>query len=237
MRICMFHPLDHPLERGWVGRVEGDRVIQLAAQTLQSLFTGGGSAREHAEYPLAEVRLLAPVLHPPAVRIFEDRTGFAFANPAAIVGPGAAVLTRHGVQSNSPSQGRLTLLARVAGVIGADGAVAGFTAFADWCDLARAAPKDRDFALGLGPVVVTPDEFDPGGREAIVRVGGVERARGGFDDFDWDTARDLAADRTRLYPGDLLVGPPLGAVDGIASGEVVELEVPVIGVLEQVVSG
>ena len=47
----MFHPLDHPLERGWVGRIEGERVIHLAAQTLQSFFTGGGTAREHAEYP------------------------------------------------------------------------------------------------------------------------------------------------------------------------------------------
>ena len=53
MRLCMFHPAGHPLERGWVGWVDGDRVVQLAAQTLQSFFTGGGTAREHAEYPLA----------------------------------------------------------------------------------------------------------------------------------------------------------------------------------------
>ena len=62
MRLCMFHPLDHPLERGWVGRIDGDQVVHLAAQTLQSFLTGGGSAREHAVYPLAEVRLLSPVL-------------------------------------------------------------------------------------------------------------------------------------------------------------------------------
>ena len=127
----MFHPLDHPLERGWVGRVDGEHVIQLAAQTLQSLFTGGGSAREHAVYPLAGVRLLAPVLHPPAVRIFEDQTTFAFANPAAIVGPGADVRTSREARTDSLLQ-ELTLLARVAGVVGADSAVAGFTIFADW---------------------------------------------------------------------------------------------------------
>ena len=72
MRLCMFHPVGHPLERGWVGRVDGDRVVQLAAQTLQSFFSGGGSAREHAEYPLGEVVLLAPVLHPPSVRLFDE---------------------------------------------------------------------------------------------------------------------------------------------------------------------
>jgi len=231
VQLCMFHPLDHPMERGWVGRIDGDRVIQLAAQTLQSLFTGGGKAREHAEYPLAEVRLLAPVLHPPAIRVFEDQTTFAFANPAAIVGPGADVLTRREVP------GGLTILARVAGVIGADDAVAGFTALVDWRDPARAAPKDRDFALGLGPVVVTPDELDTAGLEVIVRVDESERARATSNEFDWRAARDLAAKGTRLYPGDLLVGPALAAVHGISPGSFVELEVPGIGVLDQVVSG
>ena len=69
----MFHPVGHPMERGWVGRVEDDRVVQLAAQTLQSFFTGGGAAREHAEYPLADVQLLAPVLHPPSIRVFDEQ--------------------------------------------------------------------------------------------------------------------------------------------------------------------
>jgi hypothetical protein len=31
----MFHPVGHYLERGWVGRIDGDRVTHLAAQTLQ----------------------------------------------------------------------------------------------------------------------------------------------------------------------------------------------------------
>jgi len=65
----MFTPLAREV-RGWPGRIEGDRVIQLAAQTLISFFTGGGQAREHAEFPLDEVRLLAPVRHPPSVRDF-----------------------------------------------------------------------------------------------------------------------------------------------------------------------
>ena len=41
----MFHPAGMPLERGWVGRIEGDEVVHLASQTLQHLFTGGGTAR------------------------------------------------------------------------------------------------------------------------------------------------------------------------------------------------
>ena len=86
MRLCMFHPSDHPLERGWVGRVDGDRVLHLAAQTLQSFFLGGSGAREHAEYALADVTLLVPVQHPPTVRIFAAQEVFLFANAAAVVG-------------------------------------------------------------------------------------------------------------------------------------------------------
>src|SRR2546423_1720965 len=104
----MFTPIADEV-RGWPGRIEGDRVIQLAAQTLQSFFTGGGQAREHAEYPFEDVLLRAPVLHPPAVRDFYsfeqhvraaralrglevppewyEQPVFYFSNPAAIYGP------------------------------------------------------------------------------------------------------------------------------------------------------
>ena len=204
MRLCMFHPVGHPLERGWVGRVDGDRVIQLAAQTLQSFFSGGGTAREHAEYPLAEVRLLAPVLHPPSVRLFDDQDSFTFANPAAIVGPGALV----GVPRST-----LTVHRRLAAVIGAEGAIGGFTILAEWRTRGIGPPKDRDFALGLGPVVVTPDEVSlPTG-------------------FDWAAAVAFAARHTLLYPGDVLAGPasePRLVEDGH-----VGIEIEGVGTLEQ----
>ena len=109
MKLCMFSPKGMELERGWPGRIDGDEVVQLAAQTLQAFFSGGGTAREHARYPLAEVELRPPVLHPPSVRDFyafeqhvrtaRERRGlevppewyempvFYFSNPAAIFGP------------------------------------------------------------------------------------------------------------------------------------------------------
>jgi hypothetical protein len=197
------------MERGWVGRVDGDSVVHLAAQTLQSFFTGGGSAREHAEYPLADVFLLAPVLHPPSVRVFEDDGSFAFANPAAVVGPGAEIALRD----------RLSVLRRPAAVIGAGGLIGGLTILAEWRAAARRPPKDRDFALGLGPVVVTTDEcpVEPHG-------------------FDWTAALALAGSGTVLYPGDVLAGPALEQLD-VGAGEVVSLGIEGIGVLEQKVSG
>src|SRR5919201_832657 len=109
MKLCMFTPKELALARGWPGRIYGDRVVQLAAQTLHAFFSGGGCAREHAEYLLEDVQLLAPVRNPPSVRDFyafeqhvrtaRARRGlevppewyeipvFYFSNPAAIYGP------------------------------------------------------------------------------------------------------------------------------------------------------
>lgn len=226
MRLCMFHPIGHPMERGWVGRVDGDHVVQLAAQTLQSFFTGGGAAREHAEYPLDEVQLLAPILHPPSVRVFDEQDGCAFANPAAIVGPGATIPCDDRLQG-------LSLRPRIAGIVGAQGTLAAFTVMAEWRDPRRAAPKDRDFALGLGPVAVTSDAFEPDNRTVVVRVDGAERAAAAFTGFDWQAAVSLAAEGTKLYPGDLVVGPGAAEVAGLAPGSLVEIDVDGIGVLAQ----
>src|SRR5438105_10311882 len=132
----MFTLADRQLERGWPGLLEGDRVIQLAAQTLQSFFTGGGTARHHAEYPLADVQLRAPVLHPPSVRdfyAFEQHVKsaraarglevppewyelpvFYFSNPAAIFGPDDVIPYPEGTEE-------LDYELEVAAVIGAQG--------------------------------------------------------------------------------------------------------------------
>ena len=212
------------MERGWVGRVDGDHVVQLAAQTLESFFTGGGTAREHAVYRLDAVRLLAPVLHPPSIRVFEDASSFSFANPAAVVGPEAAI----------PAQGPLSVLPRTAAVIGLEGAIGGFTVFGEWRLPAAPPPKDRDFALALGPVVVTRDATAAEG-PLRVRVDGDPRLDTSLDSFDWSAARDLAAEGTRLRPGDLIAGPAAGIVDTVTVGSVVEIDVESIGTLRQVV--
>ena len=121
--------------------------------------------------------LLAPVLHPPSVRLFESQTSFSFANPAAVVGPGSLVI--------GPTP-ELDVLPRLAAVIGSNGAVGGYTPFAEWRARSLEPPKDRDFALGLGPVVVTPDEVSlPTG-------------------FDWDAAVALLPGTPSSYPGDVL---------------------------------
>ena len=270
MKLCMFTPRELALERGWPGRIDGDEVVQLAAQTLQSFFASGGSAREHARYPLADVRLLAPVLNPPTVRDFfafeehvrnarraaagrevppewYEQPVFYFSNPAAIFGPDDEIPYPDGSQE-------LDYELEVAAIVGGDGRIAGFTVMNDWSarDLQRAEmrvglgpAKGKDFATSLGPVVVTPDEFDGAAATMTARVNGEERSRGELADMHhpWEALVAHAARNTRLRPGDVLGSGTVGTGcilehgDGrwLQRGDVVELEVDGIGVLRNVV--
>jgi fumarylacetoacetate (FAA) hydrolase len=266
----MFTPRELALERGWPGRVEGDRVIQLAAQTLQSFFTGGGEAREHAEYALADVDLRPPVLFPPSVRDFmafeqhvvnaRRQRGstvpkewyefpvFYFSNPAEIYATEQEIPYPEGTAE-------LDYELECAAVIGADGAIGGFTILNDWSarDLQRAEmrvglgpAKGKDFATSLGPVLVTPDEFDGSSGEMIARVNGEERSRGNLRDlhYGWEALLAQAARNTRLRPGDVIGSGTVGSGcilehgDGrwLQRGDVVELEIEGIGVLRNTVA-
>jgi fumarylacetoacetate (FAA) hydrolase len=235
----MFSPKGADLERGWPGRVDGDRVVQLAAQTLEAFFTGGGGAREHAEYPLAEVDLRPPVLNPKAVRVFSAETDgtpfFSFRNTGPVFGDRDEVPYPAGTAELDVGPG-------VAAVIGADGAIAGLTLANDWTarDLERAErasgfgpSKSKDFALSLGPVLVTPEELD-GPLEVVARVGGVERGRVVLAPRWGELARH-AARNTELRAGELLVCS--GPSDGpwLQRGDRVELELAGVGVLHSAV--
>jgi fumarylacetoacetate (FAA) hydrolase len=234
----MFSPLDRDLPRGWPGRIEGDRVIQLAAQTLSAFFTGGGQAREHAEYRLDDVRLLAPVQRPPSIRDFyafeehvrraRDLRGagappeawyeipvFYFSNPAAVFGPDADIPYPDGSR-------QLDYELELAAVIGVDEEIAGFTIMNDWSarDLQRnemsvglGPSKGKDFATSLGPVLVTVDEFAGLNAEMVARVNGEERSRGNASAMhhSWEAIRSHARRNTRLLPGDILGSGTVGS--------------------------
>ena len=265
----MFRPKGTDLIRGWPGRIEGDHVIQLAAQTLESYFTGGGKAREHADYQLDAIELLPPVLRPPSVRdfyTFEQHVKtaraarglevpeewyripvFYFSNPEVIFGPEDEIPYPVGTEE-------LDYELEVAAVIGADGAIGGFTVMNDWSarDLQRAEmkvglgpSKGKDFATSLGPIVVTPDEFDGASATMVARVNGEERSRGELADMyhSWPAIVDHAARNTVLHAGDILGSGTVGTgcilehgdARWLQPGDVVELEVEGIGTLRNTV--
>ena len=269
MKLCLFTPHDREL-RGWVGAVEGDRVVHLAAQSLASFFSGGGSAREHDEYALEDVRLLAPVQRPPSVRdayAFEEHVRnawaiagrgevpaewyevpvFYFSNPAAIYGPDDEIPYPVGSE-------QLDYELEVAVVIGAEGAIGGFTIMNDWSarDLQRqemkvglGPAKGKDFATSLVPVVVTPDELGDLRLEMVARVNGEERSRGNLGDMyhSWEAILARAAVNTRLLPGDVIGSGTVGTGcilehgdnRWLEPGDLVELEVEGIGVLRNAI--
>jgi len=101
------------------------------------------------------------------------------------------------------------VLVRPAAVVGHPAQVGGFTILGELRAQGVEPPKDRDFALFLGPVVVTPDEAELPG-------------------LDWEAALAHAAANTVLRAGDVVAAPPLQrsrlgsgtfelALDGIGS--------------------
>ncbi|MBI5284098.1 MAG: fumarylacetoacetate hydrolase family protein [Chloroflexi bacterium] len=105
--------------------------------------------------------------------------------------------------------------------------------------------KGLDGFCPLGPVMVTADEIgDPHALDIGLRVNGVEKQRSNTRHLIFSIPRliaDLSAGMT-LYPGDiLLTGTPSGVGIGrtppefLKPGDVVEAEIPAIGVLRNTV--
>ena len=106
--------------------------------------------------------------------------------------------------------------------------------------------KGKDFATSIGPVVVTPDEFDGSEGEMVARVNGEERSRGNLRDC---TGRGSGSSSRRRgtrgsAPGDVIGSGTVGTGcilehgDGrwLQPGDVVELDVEGIGVLRNTVA-
>jgi fumarylacetoacetate (FAA) hydrolase len=218
-----------------VGRLEGDSVVELAAPDMRAWLAGEGRRDADADpRPLAGVTLRAPVPEPPSVRDFFSFEGhvatgwrlrggeippawyeipiFYFSNPASIHGPGQPV-------RRPAATSRLDFELEIAAVLGARGGIAGFTLLNDWSarDLQRqemtvglGPAKGKDFAISLGPWLVTPDELPyEDGRlrlEASVTLNGEQltRSSAGEQHWSWPELVEHAGRDTRLRPGDVL---------------------------------
>ena len=261
---------------GGVGALRDDHVHRLAAPDMLAWLRGEGTEETGERFPVADVELLAPVPEPPSVRdffAFEEHvaTGwrlrggeippawfevpvFYFSNPASIHGPGEPVRRPAATQL-------LDFELEIAAVLGAGGKIAGFTLFNDWSarDVQRhemtvglGPAKGKDFAISLGPWLVTPDELPMrDGRLAVMAtasVNGTELTRSDAAEmhWSWDELVAHAARDTRLRPGDVIgsgtlnrgclleLGPRAGG-DGVERflepGDVVELAAEGLGVL------
>lgn len=271
MRLCTFRTAGGPpegwpgrVDGDRIIRLDAPDLISVLAQRGQ-VADGAALPGAPATLPAAGVELLAPVPRPPSVRDFfafeqhiataranrgaevpaewYEFPAFYFTNPAAVYGPRAEI-------SYPAGTAMLDYELEVAAVIGADGQIGGFTIMNDWSarDIQRkemrvglGPAKAKDFATSLGPVLVTPDEFD--GTQAVMtaRVNGEERSRGDLADlhYSWADILAQAARNTVLRPGDVIGSGTVGTGcilehdDGrwLVPGDTVELEVAGIGVL------
>jgi fumarylacetoacetate (FAA) hydrolase len=106
--------------------------------------------------------------------------------------------------------------------------------------------KGKDFATSLGPILVTPDEFDGTSGAMTARVNGEERSRGELGGMfhKWGALLAQAARNTKLVAGDVIGSGTVGTGcilehgDGrwLQRGDVVELEIEGIGVLRNTVT-
>ncbi|MGH7897782.1 MAG: fumarylacetoacetate hydrolase family protein [Candidatus Binatia bacterium] len=154
-----------------------------------------------------------------------EKPVFYFSNPAALVGDGDVVR----VPGNCR---RMDYELEVAAVVGREGIdldpadaekhIAGYTILNDWSardvqadEMARAPigpAKGKDFANGLGPFLVTPDELEDARKDKgfdlamAATVNGREYSRGNWSSVYWSFGEMLAyASRyTKLVPGDLI---------------------------------
>lgn len=229
------------------GIVEGDRLRPLTG----SPFSGGKSAGRPR--PLAEVRLLAPA--EPA-RVFALAWNYGdhldgreapkepqvfLKLPSCVIAPQDAIVL-------PPGAGRVDEEAELVAVVGkpcrsvtpgeAAGCVFGYTCGNDvsarvWQknDLQWWRAKASDTFAPLGPFLVT--DLEPSGLTVIGRVNGREVQRCSPRDLFFDVPNLVSwiSRSIALGPGDLIFTGTSGTPAEIRDGDVVDVEIPGIGVL------
>ena len=231
------------------GVVEGDSVRLLQGTFFEEPVPTG------EEVPLADVRLLAPVIPSKIVAVARNNPAHAaelgndvpthpmlFFKPAtSVIGPEDPIPLPEGSE-------RIDHEGELAAVIGrlcrrvteaeAPKYVLGYTCAndvtaRDWqkADGQWARAKGSDGFCPLGPWIET--ELDASDTAVVARVNGEERQRGRTSDFVFSPAELISfiSRSISLLPGDVvLTGTPSG-VGPLAAGDRVEIEVERIGVL------
>lgn len=248
MRIVRY--ADPEIRYGILGR--DGTISQLAGSPFESLVPNGRVAR------LDQVRLLAPVVphniygaglnyvgHAREVNLPLPPVPLLFMKPAsAVIGPDEPIVY--------PREGEnVHYEAEVAVVIGKGGRripeakarehILGYTCGNDVSErvIQAAEMKQGCLVIGkgfdsfnpLGPAIET--DLDPADIDIIARVNGVERQRSNTSDLVYSITRLVSylSDAITLQAGDVIMtGTPSG-VGPMRPGDVVEIEIPQVGIL------
>jgi 2-keto-4-pentenoate hydratase/2-oxohepta-3-ene-1,7-dioic acid hydratase in catechol pathway len=245
------------------GEVRGDAVVAFAdrATVLDRLASGDRTPAAGATYPLADVRLLAPVPRPRAI----FGIGLNYARHAAETGqqlPEAPIVFMKLPSSSTapnddvavpPVIRRLDYEGELAVVMGAGGAVAGY-AVADDVSARDLQKRERqwtrakgfDNSCPWGPWITTADEVaDPHALTLRTWVNGELRQDSSTADLIFGVPQLVAfiAEAITLEPGDLiLTGTPSGvgqALDPprfLAAGDRVRIAIEGLGEIEHAIA-
>ena len=167
--------------------------------------------------------LLTPVLHPPAIRVFDDQRYFCFANPAAILGPAPTSSTVAGARTRlacAPSATGCRHRGRGGDRQGSRSPRTGADPELPAAEGSRLRARARPSRRHAGRARSGRAGGDRQGRRGGASAGSLRGLRLG-------SARErMQPTGRRCAPGDLLAGPALERRrDGLEPGSAVELEV------------
>jgi acylpyruvate hydrolase len=261
LRLATFKApeVDEPL----AGEVVDDRVFAFLdrARTVRDILGGESTERGPDSWPLSDVTLLAPILHPGTIyaiglnyaRHVEETGGqrpeqpIVFVKVSGSAAPPGGPIRCPEVVRRLDYEGELTL------VMGAGGQIGGYCISDDVTarDLQGREPqwtraKGADTFCPFGPWVTTTDEVpDPARLRLRTWVNGDLRQDSNTSDliFGCQELVDFIAQTCTLEPGDLiLTGTPSGVGMGtdppqfLQSGDVVRIEIEGLGAIEHAVA-
>ncbi len=257
MRLITFIPPGREERLGGEARGEEAVAFSDGASVAEALGADALAPADGERWPLAGVRLLAPVPRPRMI----FGIGLNYATHAAETGaepPEAPIVFTKSPGASVPPSGpvvcpavvrRLDYEGELAVVIGAGGRVAGYAVADDVSarDLQRREPqwtraKGADTFCPWGPWITTADEVaDPEALRLRTWVNGELRQDSSTSDliFGVEAVVAFIAEAVTLEPGDLiLTGTPSGvgmALDPprfLADGDVVRIEIEGLGAIE-----
>ena len=233
------------------GIVDGDEIVVL---TGDPMFSGFDTTEERI--PLADVRLLAPVIprskvvciglnyaeHKADMGDVGPATPLMFLKPnTAVVGPGDAIQLPPDVGKIVHEGELVIVIGKIAKQVKRENAadyIFGYTVGNDVSardlmvsDGQWARAKGYDTFAPIGPVIET--ELDPGNVEITTFVDGEQRRHGNTSQMLHSVAEIVAfaSDVWTLLPGDIIMTGTPGGLGGFTAGQTVDITIEGIGTL------
>ena len=233
------------------GIVDGDEIVVL---TGDPIFSGFDTTEERI--PLADVRLLAPVIprskvvciglnyaeHKADMGDVGPATPLMFLKPnTAVVGPGDAIQLPPDVGKIVHEGELVIVIGKIAKQVKRENAadyIFGYTVGNDVSardlmvsDGQWARAKGYDTFAPIGPVIET--ELDPGNVEITTFVDGEQRRHGNTSQMLHSVAEIVAfaSDVWTLLPGDIIMTGTPGGLGGFTAGQTVDITIEGIGTL------